>query len=336
MQTNKTLFEYAFLGQNGKEKRIRVIHGDLTKIEGADVVVCSAFQGAYTPLPGTLIGSLWIHKGIPVKALARDPEIPYLRDMGAWLSKELISDFKRVACVEFYGRDYPVNDYQQYLIKTGFSTLAYLIQQAEMRNIPVKTIALPVLATGLQDIPYEYVVAPLIKYGMKILTENDGVEMLTFCEIDEEKAKYLAEAWEKAMTSPIKNTQVFISYSTKNSEYAFHVRSKLEKAGFSCWMAPDSIPTGSSYLKEIPLALSTSPVFALILTPDAENSKWVPLELATAIDTKCELIPIQIEEYKMGDEFTFMLKRTQIFPAWQYTIDDAVAKAIQIITDKTK
>ena len=70
MQTNKILFDYTFAGQNGKEKRICVIHGDLTKIDSADVVVCSAFQGDYAPLYGTLIGALWRNKNILVKDLA--------------------------------------------------------------------------------------------------------------------------------------------------------------------------------------------------------------------------------------------------------------------------
>ena len=70
---NKILFEYTFLGQNGKQKNIRVIHGDLTQIESADVVVCSAFQGDYAPLYGTLIGALWRNKNIMVKDLADKP-----------------------------------------------------------------------------------------------------------------------------------------------------------------------------------------------------------------------------------------------------------------------
>ena len=119
---------------------------------------------------------------------------------------------------------------------------------------------------------------------------------------------------------------VFISYSTKNTDYAFQLRDGLEKAGIRCWIAPDCIPTGSCYLEEIPLALSSAPIFALILTPEAENSKWVPKELEVAIDTQCSLIPIQMEDYKMGLRFRFALAAEQIFPAWQYPIEEVVEK----------
>ena len=336
MQTNKILFDYTFEGQNGKEKRICVIHGDLTKIDSADVVVCSAFQGDYAPLYGTLIGALWRNKNILVKDLAVNPEID-LRSMGGWISQEIEeSDFKRVACVELYGRKIQGKNGKDYLLQTGFSTLAYLIDQCAMRDIPVGTIALPILASGDQNIAFEYVIAPLIKHCLRMLTENNGVETLLFCEMNEEKATYLAEAMKKHLTTIVEKPQVFISYSTKNTDYAFQLRDGLEKAGIRCWIAPDSIPTGSNYLEEIPLALSSTPVFALILTPDAENSKWVPKELEVAIDTQCALIPIQLENYKMGLKFRFALAAEQIFPAWQYSVEEAVEKVIQIIAEKTK
>ena len=333
---NKILFEYTFLGQNGKQKNIRVIHGDLTQIESADVVVCSAFQGDYAPLYGTLIGALWRNKNIMVKDLADKPEID-LRSMGCWISQEIEeSDFKRVACVELYGRKIQGKNGKDYLLQTGFSTLSYLIDQCTMREIPVGTIALPILASGDQNIAFEYVIAPLIKHCMRMLTENDGVESLLFCERNEEKAKYLAEALKKHLTSLIEKPQVFISYSTKNTDYAFQLRDGLEKAGIRCWIAPDCIPAGSCYLEEIPLALSSAPIFALILTPEAENSKWVPKELEVAIDTQCSLIPIQMEDYKMGLRFRFALAAEQIFPAWQYPIEEAVEKVTSIIAQKLK
>ena len=169
-----------------------------------------------------------------------------------------------------------------------------------------------------------------------MLTENDGVESLLFCEMNEEKAKYLAEALKKHLTSLIEKPQVFISYSTKNADYAFQLRDGLEKAGIRCWIAPDCIPAGSCYLEEIPLALSSAPIFALILTPEAENSKWVPKELEVAIDTQCSLIPIQMEDYKMGLRFRFALAAEQIFPAWQYPIEEAVEKVTSIIAQKLK
>ena len=44
---------------------------------------------------------------------------------------------------------------------------------------------------------------------------------------------------------------VFISYSTKNTEYADAVCKKLEDNGIECWIAPRNIKTGTNYAKEI-------------------------------------------------------------------------------------
>ena len=84
-------------------------------------------------------------------------------------------------------------------------------------------------------------------------------------------------------------------------------------------------------MEEIPLALSAAPVFALILTPEAESSKWVPKELEVAIDTESTLIPIQLMDYKLGARFRFALAAEQIFPAWKYTAEEAVDKITEII-----
>jgi len=333
---NKTLFEYSFFAKNGKKKEIRVVCGDLTQIGETSVVVCSAFQGSYAPSRRTLIGALWHNKGIRVGDLVQTPEID-LRDMGCWISKELDGDFKRIACVELFGRRVlGENGEEDYLMQTGFSTLAFLIGQCAMRGIPVSSIAMPILASGDQDIPFEYVVAPLIKHCVGMLKETDGVQSLTFCEMNEEKANYLAESLKKFLTAHEEKPQVFISYSTKNTDYAFQVRDGLERAGIRCWIAPDCIPTGGDYMEEIPLALSVAPVFALILTPEAESSKWVPKELEVAIDTECKLIPIQVQEYKLGMKFRFALAAEQIFPAWQYSAEEAVQKITEIVASKLK
>ena len=47
------------------------------------------------------------------------------------------------------------------------------------------------------------------------------------------------------------NGQIFISYKAEERKKAEQLRRNIEDAGFSCWMAPLSIPGGSSYAAEI-------------------------------------------------------------------------------------
>ena len=75
-----------------------------------------------------------------------------------------------------------------------------------------------------------------------------------------------------------KNSDVFISYCSAQREYADCLRKMLTERGVKCWMAPYSIPTGSSYQTEIPSALSNTPNVLLVLSKEAETSRWVQKE----------------------------------------------------------
>ena len=45
----------------------------------------------------------------------------------------------------------------------------------------------------------------------------------------------------------MKANDIFISYSTKNSDIARAIRKLFQDHGITCWMAPESIPAGSNY-----------------------------------------------------------------------------------------
>ena len=59
---------------------------------------------------------------------------------------------------------------------------------------------------------------------------------------------------------------VFISYKSEDYAEGNKLKKDLEKEGISCWMAPESIPGGSSYAKEIPRAIRESRFFVLVFT----------------------------------------------------------------------
>lgn len=77
--------------------------------------------------------------------------------------------------------------------------------------------------------------------------------------------------------------KVFISYSSKEYDRAFSLKQILEANGIGCWMAPQSIPSGSDYSQEIPRAIRECDVFLLLLSEASQDSKWVPKELDNAI-----------------------------------------------------
>ena len=114
---------------------------------------------------------------------------------------------------------------------------------------------------------------------------------------------------------------VFISYSSKDFNKVNTVKDILEINGISCWMAPQSIPAGSSYAKEIPIAIRECKVFLLMITPKSQESQWVPKEVSVALsECKC-VIPFVIEECILTDMFNFFLTDVQRYYAFELKSD---------------
>lgn len=114
---------------------------------------------------------------------------------------------------------------------------------------------------------------------------------------------------------------VFISYSSKDFDKVNNVKNILEINGISCWMAPQCIPSGSSYAKEIPMAIKNCKVFLLMLTSKSQESQWVPKEVSLALsETKC-VIPFVIEDCILTDMFNFFLTDVQRYYAFELQSD---------------
>lgn len=110
---------------------------------------------------------------------------------------------------------------------------------------------------------------------------------------------------------------VFISYKTEEFDEANWVKTTLETNGISCWMAPMSIPGGSSYAVEIPQAIRECKVFVLILSEKSQLSKWVPKELDQAINEEKLILPFMLENCPLKDDFNFYLTNVQRYAAYE-------------------
>lgn len=309
------VWSWPVTSNSGTLKTIQLIHGDLCKRqEGCDVVVCSAFKNDYAPTFSSLIGALQWQRNISVDDLARTPELD-LKAMGCWLSGETGTDFRRIACVELLSHRESLGFDEEcridLIIRKTFSTLRYLLEQANICLIPMKTVAMPVLGTGDQQIQLPYVLGTLIAQCQAILQTNDGVEKIVFYERDAQRAKLIAEALNTALMPNNTHPLVFLSYSSKQTDVASEIHSLLEREHISCWMAPGSIPPGENYLDIIPAALSQVQVVLLLLTPDAEQSRWVQKEISAAVGADKIVIPYQLYAYDVSNRFRFLLDGEQ-------------------------
>ncbi len=110
---------------------------------------------------------------------------------------------------------------------------------------------------------------------------------------------------------------VFISYKAEEYNEANWVKTTLETNGITCWMAPSSIPGGSSYAVEIPQAIRAARVFVLILSEQSQLSKWVPRELDQAINEGKTILPFMLENCPLKDDFNFYLSNVQRYAAYE-------------------
>lgn len=240
-----------------------------------DLLVCSSFKGDYAAFPGTLIGNL-SKEGISVEREAEHAEIDCRKLKNYWVSQPLNNKFGRLGCIELLDLNNRTDEQVKTLCKL-FSTFYDMLVNMEQLGISPSKVILPVLGSGNQNIELCYIIPPLINQCMRALAEIECLEKITFCDYDIEKVKKLVSMLES--TDNInQNSDVFISYCSAQREYADCLRKMLTERGVKCWMAPYSIPTGSSYQTEIPSALSNTPNVLLVLSKEAETSRWVQKE----------------------------------------------------------
>lgn len=111
------------------------------------------------------------------------------------------------------------------------------------------------------------------------------------------------------------NGYVFISYSSKDVDYVTQITGALERAGINYWMAPDNIPAGSNYAKEIPKAIKECTVFLLVFSENSQQSIWVEKEVDRAICEHKEVLPVRIDDVEFNDLFKFYLNNVQMLNA---------------------
>lgn len=104
---------------------------------------------------------------------------------------------------------------------------------------------------------------------------------------------------------------VFISYSSLDVQEANRVIRLLQQMKISYWKAPEMIPAGSSYAREIPQAIRDCKIFLLIVSQASQDSVWVEKEIDTAIHYRRTILPLRIDNEPMNDMFYFYLNNIQ-------------------------
>jgi hypothetical protein len=95
----------------------------------------------------------------------------------------------------------------------------------------------------------------------------------------------------------------FISYSTKDQEFADRLYADLQNQGVRCWFAPHDIQAGKKIHEQIDEAIRRYERLLLILSPNSMNSEWVKTEIRKArkrerTEKKRVLFPVRLVSFE--------------------------------------
>jgi hypothetical protein len=100
----------------------------------------------------------------------------------------------------------------------------------------------------------------------------------------------------------------FISYSTKDQEFADRLYAHLQNKGVRCWFAPHDIRGGEKIYEQIDTAIQLHDRLLLILSLASMNSEWVKTEIAKARtrekqENRRMLFPVRLVAYESLQEW---------------------------------
>ena len=83
---------------------------------------------------------------------------------------------------------------------------------------------------------------------------------------------------------------VFISYSTPDKGVADAACERLESHGIRCWIAPRDVLPGTEWLAAIDKGLAESQIVVVVLSSNADKSKWVIREVERAVEQQARIV----------------------------------------------
>ncbi|MES9918539.1 MAG: toll/interleukin-1 receptor domain-containing protein, partial [Candidatus Thiodiazotropha sp. 4PDIV1] len=104
-------------------------------------------------------------------------------------------------------------------------------------------------------------------------------------------------------TQAIQYYSCFISYSTKDDDFANRLYADLQREGVRCWFAKKDIQGGQKIIEQIDRAIRYHEKLLLVLSNESMNSEWVKTEIAKArkreVHEGCRvLFPISIVDFE--------------------------------------
>jgi uncharacterized protein YjbI with pentapeptide repeats len=107
-----------------------------------------------------------------------------------------------------------------------------------------------------------------------------------------------------AAMSPIEFYSCFISYSSRDQEFAERLYADLQNKGVRCWFAPEDLKIGDKLRPAFDEAIRVHDKLMAVLSENSVGSPWVEKEVETAFEkerrqSRTVLFPIRLDEAVM-------------------------------------
>lgn len=309
------------------EKKIQVYCCDIQAFdEDIDIQTTSAFIRSYVPTPRSMFGAL-ARMGISSAQLARQPQIDLRSFCNIWLSHEINGPdtrIRRIGCVEFGGVHYGDLDDERSIINL-LRSYFQMLDIASTYDIPMETVALPLLGNGDQCISASLMLMPILNECVAFLQRNTSVKRICFVERSPGKAEMVRrvindsyslfaqkaqlEAAQQEASLPRKHL-AFISYSSGDKNIADNLCFKLESKGIQAWYAPRDVQ--GPYAQAITKAIGRATLFIPIISANSMTSQHVLNEIDLAfkkLPDKIKFKPLRLDESIFDPSFEYYLAR---------------------------
>ncbi len=102
------------------------------------------------------------------------------------------------------------------------------------------------------------------------------------------------------LNQPIQFYSCFISYSSKDDEFARRLHADLQNEGIRCWFAPEVMKIGDRIRTRIDEVIRLHEKLLLVLSENSIDSQWVEKEVETAFEREGEtkttvLFPVRLD-----------------------------------------
>ena len=118
---------------------------------------------------------------------------------------------------------------------------------------------------------------------------------------------------------PIEFYSCFISYSSKDEEFAERLHADLQSKGVRCWFAPEDLKIGDKFRSRIEESIRLYDKVMVVLSEHSIQSSWVEEEVETALEKERQhsgttvLFPIRLDDAVMETKqaWAASLRRTR-------------------------